>query len=136
MDSPLWRSIVAAIPEFRQAVETLGADFLEDSDYFTVTALYEFAAGACSKGDFDVVRRIAEIVEDGLTSSHTSRVDAFSIDFIEALYLERDKPHYECIKRALKGVSIADLKAKFAWFAEFSVPGDVADASGNDSVDG
>ncbi len=136
VESPFWQQVVAAIPEFNQRVESLGANFLEESDYFIVAALYEFAASACSSGDFDIVRRIAEVVEAGLTSTHPSRVDAFSIDFIEALFMDRNKPHYECIRRALKPMSISDLDAKVAWFAEFSVRGHVADANGNDTIEG
>jgi len=109
---PLYRYLVARVPKYFDIVQELGEDFFENAPYISVGRLYDLATKACETNDVATVRAALDVVEEALESCDPAVVDPFSINFIEALYYDRRKPHYECLRRLLGPASLRDLKSK------------------------
>jgi len=108
----LWLAIVRMVPDFQSVVDALGSAFLEQSRYLTVAALYDLAIEAFSEGRTDILRAIFSCVEWGLSPEHADLHDAFSIDFIEALLLQRQHAHFETFRRMLGPRACVDFESK------------------------
>jgi hypothetical protein len=113
-NEPLWRYIVNRVPEYNEVVSALGADYLADSAYLAVSALYDFAVKAHTAGRHDVVTRTLAALEEALRSGDPAVVDPFSVDFVEALAGDATTPHFRSWRNRLGPSTSRDLAAKIS----------------------
>ncbi len=109
---PLYRYLSVRVPRYSEVVEALGDDFFEDSPYVAVGRLYDLTVDACDSNDLETARAAANVVEEALRSSDPAVIDVFSINFIEALYNDRNEAYYACLRRLLGPTSLRELDSK------------------------